>query len=264
MDYKDTKDFKQYPEKVKDLYTLFKVNNKYPKILGSASLRNQQYYGDFDFYLYIGNINKSDLYDIIKSKLNAIIDNYNYYFIELKVQTKNNGKFRWNYGDDFLKDDFMKIDDIDFVKIDLVVFLESTFVEVSIIYQIGKSKFSDNFFIKKLKNDIVELKKDGMYYKILKRIYSINRIKKNNKILSDLTDFFNSNIGKQYSIYSNIGAILLADKYYSKDKDYIKRRKINTKLLKIPSTQLENYYNEIFNEINLNAKQKIDELGIKI
>ncbi len=268
MNFIDKKDYQQYPDEIKNLFTLFKIDNIYPKLLGSASLKSQQYYGDFDFYLYIGNFDHGQFYDQLKNILNKIIENYNYYFIELKVQSKNDDKYKWFYGEDFLKDDFMKIKDIDFVKVDLVIFMESRFYDVSVIYQFGKTKYdvkkSSKFFIDKLNKDIKELKKEKKYYKILKRIYSINKLKNNKAQNNELNKFFNSDSGKLYSIYNNIEAIINANQYYDDDNDYIKRRNINLKNLNITNNKLQAYSKDILKEINLKALDKIKELGIKV
>lgn len=259
----DEKTFREFPDEIKKLFNIFKFEDKFPKIKGSASLRSQQYIGDYDFFIYIGEPNKNKLFNEISRILNKLIEDNNFYFIEMKIQTLDGDKKRYYYGDEFKKKDFMKIQNIDFIKIDILAFINYEFKEVSIIYKLGDSNDeNDNEFIKNIKEDIKELKQEGSYYKILKRLYSIAKIKDDRKMINLLTRFFNSDVGKLYSRYSNIQAILLGLEYYKNDKDFNNRLKYNLKNLSLNSDELDAEVERIFKKINLKARNKLKVLPL--
>ena len=92
-------------------------------------------------------------------------------------------------------------------------------------------------------------------YKSLKRLFSIYKIKKEYLKLKQLTQLFNSNIGKLYETNSNLKTIQLLKKTYN-EKRTKKRIDINLKFLKIdPKENLEKLIkaNDIF--LNENAKK---------
>jgi hypothetical protein len=90
------------------------------------------------------------------------------------------------------------------MKLDVVAFINGSFHEFSNNYFIvinGKSNYGSNSIntkalVKELKNDCITYSHEHLYWKLLKRKFSIcNQTNTNNKLLSQLVKFFNSNVG---------------------------------------------------------------------
>ena len=144
---------------------------------------------------------------------------------------------------------------IKFIKIDYIVFFDYVFKDISIIYNFNNIKEDTPTKIERLKADYDELVKEGDIYKSLKRLFSIYKIKKEYQKLKQLTQLFNSNIGKLYETNSNLKTIQLLKTMYN-DIQTKKRIDINLKILKIdPKENLEKLIkaNDIF--LNENAKK---------
>ena len=144
---------------------------------------------------------------------------------------------------------------IKFIKIDYIVFFDYVFKDISIIYNFNNIKEDTPTKIERLKADYHELVKEGDIYKSLKRLFSIYKIKKEYPKLKQLTQLFNSNIGKLYESNSNLKTIQLLKTMYH-DIQTKKRIDINLKFLKIdPKENLEQLIkaNDIF--LNENAKK---------
>jgi hypothetical protein len=58
-----------------------------------------------------------------------------------------------------------------------------------------------------INDDIKELSKNKEYYKVLKRQFNIYKANKDYPKLLELTEYFNSDIGKKYQTKSNLEAI---------------------------------------------------------
>ena len=124
------------------------------------------------------------------------------------------------------------------------------FKDISIIYNFNNIKEDTPTKIERLKADYNELVKEGDFYKSLKRLFSIYKIKKEYPKLKQLT-----NIGKLYESNSNLKTIQLLKTMYH-DIQTKKRIDINLKFLKIdPKENLNGLIkaNDIF--LNENAKK---------
>ncbi len=98
--------------------------------------------------------------------------------------------------------------------------------DVSIMYRYKKHNDKEN-----IKEDIKELMKEGRYYKVLKRMFSLNP---NIKYI----DFFNSPIGKLYSITENL-------KLLEENKNILDHTLIKNNLVRIGYNHNCNIKNEI-------------------
>lgn len=58
-----------------------------------------------------------------------------------------------------------------------------------------------------LKKNILLLMGDEDYFKLAKRIFAYSKLKKNGALIRSLTDLFNSDLGRLYSIISDLGSI---------------------------------------------------------
>lgn len=273
-----------YPFEIKKLFNLLKFGERLPMVMGSASLSSQRYFGDYDLFSYIGFPPMNIVYTRMSMILESIIQSNDYYFIEFKIQGINGKKFRWFYGEDFLKKKFDEIISdvkIDFMKIDLVVWIDNRFIEVSSIYKFGDASIDANDErvhlreqLKSIRDELPELKSEKKYYKILKRVYSIAKINEDTKMMNTLTKFFNSDVGKMYSDYSNIEAInrLLEQRDNNPiigESMFRLRLKNNLKILSKNSgrniedvDQMEKLENDLFKEINLKAEEFIAKIRL--
>lgn len=230
-----------------DFVKEYKFKNSKIVVKGTASLKMQRYFSDYDLYSLIS---KKYKYKTIADEFNRIvsISKDDVYFIENKIQYMNSTKLR---NVEIFKSSMFK-NKVDFVKFDYVVRIDNIFKELSIIYDFNTSKhLSKNEMKEKLNDDIKDFIKDGSYFKVLKRLFSIYKIEKNKKKLVRLTRFFNSDYGKLYSINSNLKAIMLVLDSYD---DKITKRKIEINLKDIhmdPEAnikQMTKYNDEILNK----------------
>ena len=228
------------PQSIYNLIKILKYKSNPVMLLGTAGLASQQYYSDFDLFTQVEENQDSNqaynkILEIIK-KMDSLNDAY---FIEFKIQNKKGDKLKYNMIDEFNKDDFDKFfKDIDFIKLDFVIRLGNKFIELSIIYSFNNKKFTDEEFIQSVVKDVDEQKKEGNYFKALKRVFAIY----NNKSMKDklenteryiyLSKFFNSDWGKLYSETANLKAIKLLLEHYD-DEETIRRALLNLKDLKV-------------------------------
>jgi hypothetical protein len=256
----------RFDDKLINTIKKLKFKNNKVDIKGTASLASQKYFSDYDLFTQIvGNYTNEQIYDEINKILNRIRKDSDLYFTELKIQNKN-GKKKKYFKMDFSKEDFIKnIKDLDFIKIDLIGRFSNIFTEVSIIYNFSTEKLTSEDYLKKLNDDIKELKKEGKFYKILKRVFSLAKINKDKKLLLNLGEFFNSDIGQLYQKMSNLEAIeKLLDMY--DDDITIKKALINLKdINEEPKLEKINKNIKDLNMIiNKEGLSKLKSLKIKI
>jgi hypothetical protein len=233
------------------------------ELVGSASLRNQRYFSDYDFFSVTGKSTPYKTYEELNNIIRKISNNSNYYPIELKIQLDNGEKIKKFHPIDLSYDEFKSaFNIIDFIKIDLVLFTDSRFIEVSIIYKMNiTKKFTVDMYTRELQKDIQELKKEKNYYKILKRYFNLARVTNNKDLMISLMKLFNSDVGQMYQYKSNLEAIKLVKDFYKND-DKVKQ-KIKVNYSKIRPIKMANY-NELQNTINTKALEFITQHNIKI
>ncbi len=202
-----------------------RYENRPIELVGSASLQSQQFFSDYDFFSIINDSSHEKLHHNIANILKNVSLKPDYYPIELKVQYSDGTKEKF-----FPKRKAitftLKPEKVDFIKFDMIIFSEGHFIEVSIIYKL-KSEFSKEDYIKGLKEDMEKLENDGLYYKMLKRLFNIFRFKHNDVGMRQLTNFFNTPLGYLYQIKSNLEAIDQMKKVYKRNKDVAKKIKVN-------------------------------------
>ena len=197
------------------------------ELKGSSSLSSQQYFGDYDLFV-LEDPDKNEFVSFINDVIQKMNDNPDLYFIELKFQDKYGKKMRI-YPNGQVGSPF-KWEDLDFIKLDLIARIDSIFTEISVIYGINIPDAKN--YRKSIEDDIIDLKKEGKYYKILKRKFNLAKLDNNREELLRLSGIFNGNLGKMYQIISNIEAIKTVEKYYN-DPDTEKKIKVNLKDIKV-------------------------------
>lgn len=116
------------------------------------------------------------------------------------------------------------LDDKSIIKIDLVAYINGKFVEFSNIYELYAGDKVINLaltnIVESVKHDIYLYHKAKNWYKMLKRIFVIARLRKDIKLIEQLTQLFNSNIGLLYKIRADFGTLaIVLDKGYRPIKE---------------------------------------------
>jgi len=186
--------------------------------LGTSSFKVMKYYGDYDLFSPVNRkISDGDICKEIKTILQNTDKIPNIYFVELKLQNattkagKDGDKKKWKTIDIHCEDFEEQIKDLDYLKIDYIIYT-NRLIELSIIYAF-KPVPSDEDLMSLLSNDFKHYKEDGNLFKAYKRLFAFARIKKQYAKMKTLTDLFNSDTGKLYSINSNLKAIKMVLDY---------------------------------------------------
>jgi hypothetical protein len=199
-----------------DYIKSLQFKNNHIDLLGSGGLASQEYTSDIDLFSLIeSRETRQSVNKTIKNILQNTLKNENMYLIEIKIQYKDDTKEKFYNINDFKLD--KPLIKVDFIKIDYVIFIDNIFKELSIIYSFN-NVVDVKQIQKKLVDDIKELYKDGNYYKVVKRLFSLYKIEqKNIPLLVIMTKFFNSNIGKLYQRVSQLKAIKLLKEHHNDD-----------------------------------------------
>jgi hypothetical protein len=210
-------------------------------------MASQQYFSDYDLLSIIDKKYSNEyIYNTIHTIIKKTDELNDMYFIELKIQNKDESKKKFFNIEDINENDFIKsIKNLDFIKLDYIIRLNNKFIELSIIYSFKEIKETDETndnnekeLLKNLNDDVKELQKEGNYFKSVKRIFniynSLNITKKlwdKSKMLK-ISDFLNSDIGALYAKNSNLKAIKLLLENYD-DNETKRRALLNLKDLGI-------------------------------
>jgi hypothetical protein len=209
-----------------DLYDIikpFKIDGFNIDLKGTASIKSQLYYSDYDI-LNIGQnwreFNKK-IMDVVKK----LEENPNYKFKEFKIQYENKNKIKYNKVEDINLNN-VKYQNVDFIKLDYYIIDKGLLRDISAIYTTKSLQIKD--FMKSMNEDINELLKEGNYFKVLKRYYSLLTNFKNQQrltdegitILNNLIKFFNSTYGELYKDTSILKTLKDYIEQYKKDKIY--------------------------------------------
>ena len=197
------------------LVKAFSLNDRRPRLIGTAGLKSQLYTGDYDFTMDISELPRDAVFSGLSDVVARIASDENMYFVEMKIQSNSGKKERIYRGAEYSHSFFSRIpfDDIDFIKVDVVFRKEASneFFDASCMYGMGKEEVGENADderLKELEQDFGELVSEGKYWKALKRLFSMMRIKNEEPETSiQLVKLFNSETGKLYQITSQLKAV---------------------------------------------------------
>ena len=268
MDVLEQKNINDYNDLIMKLTTKLKFGDNKILFMGSSAYKTQYFFSDYDLYsLITEKYTPDEAYNNMKNIIDYIIsDNKNnLYFMELKIQQNNGSKFKWFPNDKFDKKTFVKyFSDVDFIKLDIIIYYEYRFTELSINYQFNETLKGEEDYVASLEKNIKELKKDDLYYKILKRLFGIYKAQNKKEQIIILTKFFNSDYGNMYQVSSNLDAINKILKEYD-DKPTHDKININLKYIKHPNiTNFEEAVSKNMNIINKKAKVIYNSLNKNI
>jgi len=216
-------------DEIKQLIKILHLPHTPLQLKGSASLQSQQYFSDYDFFTNVPIYPVEEACNIFTDIRLKLIEKPDVYIIEIKLQDKNGKKERFFGVDPIDKKIFYKMySDLEIIKFDLVDRISGIFTSVSCIYSFTKEPMTQNDFIISLEDEIKELKREGMWYKVLKRQFAIDKAKNNKEKLVSLSAVFNSPLGFAYQRVANIDAILEVLEHYN-DPDTMRKIKLNIK-----------------------------------
>ena len=262
---------KLFKKSINDIAKLMSVESKV-NMVGSASIKKNIYYSDYDLFEKVEGHSKSSIYAHFKSlfyhvsKLDKIV------ITDFKIGDK-----RWSYDDIMSKEkDGMSFDDAlnikGIIKLDIIALINGRFYEITEVYQMcfnGKCniEYKKDEIIKDLVDEYKLKTNEGNYMKALKKMYSIIKIKKpNDPKLDVLLDYFNSPIGLLYrnkSELETLSIVLDNDKFTLDDV----RSSLESIKEQVSAFPVPNYLEEIIKKktkkemTKLIQKQVSDILG---
>lgn len=266
MSILDIKDIGAYDNDVVKFLRFFEFPNHSINFEGSSRYKTLRYKSDYDLILFIKNTTPAnEVFNNLRKVLEKIEKESDTYFIELKMQTKDDKKFRFYHGDVFSISDFEQHynDNLAFFKIDMVIRIKDKFYETSGTYRlVPVAGMTLEKVVTDLKDNIKKHIKEGNYYKCLKRMFSIYIMFKNMTQVEFLIKIFNTDMGKLYEVICILQAVELVYEHYSDERTVEKLEKC-MKLLDIPfnikeiSKIVEQYKKD------LNKHAKTIYLGLK-
>jgi hypothetical protein len=245
--------------KIYDYIKPFKMEGFDIDLKGTASLKSQLYYSDYDI------LNVGESWEKFEEKFKKLLKSLslkpNYFFKELKIQYNDGTKEKFYKLEDVkLKVDYSKVD---FIKVDYYIIDEGRIREISAIYTTNIFKLET--FIINMSNDIKTLLDEGNYFKALKRYFILliqfgEDKKLNDKgyaVLNSLRNFFNGVFGRLYEKTAILKTLRDFKSQYG-DENIIRQtlRSVNVPL----KANLDSEINKMKTKYNNEALKKFDYL----
>ena len=264
----------------KYIIDLLAINKGNTELIGSAANPQIKYSSDVDVQEYITVKGEADdeLLKMFQEKYKLAMQNENIYITDFKCGSKNSNPIRWTAKtimQGYQLDDNNKqilftnmLNMQSTIKMDIIAFIGNEFVEFSCNYYIthdidGKLHHSyptnttKEHVIQTLKSDVYEYKKDGNYFKMLKRIVSLRNLKGEN--VDNLISFFNSDTGHLNHQLNALKTILeVVDNTFRKPN--VKDVKRHLKLIK---SRLDSQYRSLFHSA-LNDRLTISQFVTEV
>jgi hypothetical protein len=259
-------------EEIVNILKALKYPNSSIKVIGTASLKGQKYPSDYDIITNVKEKDPERVYNTFKKIINKTNKMSNVYFIELKIQGKTeNDKKKFFDNENIPKDEFINQFNkgVEFIKIDYVVRFGNNFKDVSVNYFFNTELTREDIFhilLTRMNNDAREYRKEGRYFKALKRIFNIYRYLRQKRSLVKLAKFFNSEYGRLYALSSNLKTIKLLVESGYRDADTRSKILINLKDIGIEPdiTKINDVIEKTDKIFNDKAKEYFIENGINI
>ena len=211
---------KQYNNNIKKIVKLMSMESKV-NIVGSAKIRRNIYYSDYDSFSTVKGKNENMIYNHFKSVFEIIRNSENTIITDFKLGENSKGEpLRWTYEEIKRKenngitfDDAIKQKSM--IKMDIVTLLNGRFIEITEVYNIyidgeSNSDYSIENIRKELIDDMNEQIKEGNIMKALKRKYSLLNLDNKDKMIREkLIDYFNSPIGLLNRCKSDLETLLI-------------------------------------------------------
>jgi hypothetical protein len=221
-----------YNNALRDVLNLMSITRKY-KVIGSANLRTSEFIQDYDIdSMFKTKGNEKKILDSLTAKFRRIFSdaykNPALFITDFKAgmdpsypEDDDRFKLRWDKQD--IKNGYKIIGngqkkffqecilEKTKMKLDMIYLLNGEFIEMSEMYRLninGRKNYDDSNIEKDLKQEIEKYKKEGNYFKVLKRKFSLAKWK--GIIKKNYIDIFNgqpgllNNLINQLKIIQNI------------------------------------------------------------
>jgi len=256
---------KQYNKNITKIAKIMSLESKV-NIVGSAKVRRNIYYSDYDSFSTIKGKNENMIYNHFKSVFEIIKNSENTIITDFKMGEFRGKPLRWDYEaikrrenngitfEQALKQKSM-------IKMDVVTLLNGRFIEITEVYNIyidgsSNADYTKENVRKELNDDMLKQIKDGNYMKALKRKYSLlNLDNKNKQVREKLIDYFNSPIGLLNRSKSDLETMLTVIQSPKFDIDEI-RNSLQMLKEQISAFPVENNLEEI-SKINTKQNMKV-------
>jgi len=182
------------------------------RVIGSASVRNIQFAGDYDANETIHG-SPAQIATKIQQVIKRLKKIPGIAIGDIKMGGTIENPIRWTPEDilkgakdgtslkDAVGSDAMR-------KIDVIGLVDGNrYTELSVVYQYPEEVLGGESFVNELKAEVKAKLKDKDYWKGLKRYYSIQRLLNHSKNIERMTPIFNGDLGRLYSVISDIEII---------------------------------------------------------
>jgi hypothetical protein len=240
------------------LFDKYKLLNYQILIVGSYSLVSQRYTSDIDaLSLITGKKDLTRFNTEFKGILRGLEIDDDIFFLEAKIQYNNGDKKKFFSYDKFDIPE-KNFNNIYYIKFDTIVFLNGNFKAFDMIYYF---RYTDDL-IRDIENDIKEFNKTNLYLKVVKRYFSIAKVKNDIVKAKLITKFLNSKTGKDYELYNNLTTILILLENYGEDIKVRDKVRVILNILGInPKVSvIRQKISELSTSINNEAKLFLDKL----
>lgn len=228
------------------VFHFLELSSSHSFLIGSGNIRNIKYAVDYDLN---ENLKVTDsvtilnqLYKEFLSIFEKAYQDKNYYIVDFKCGYEKEEPIRWNFQD--IKNGYKYIqknkvtfeeclvmpDNI--IKLDLVYIYNNIFTDINILYNlhiVGKKsdftnvkKETNKNMVESINDDIKDLHKEGKYFKILKRLFTLSILEK--KVDKEMIKLLNSDYGQFYKFINclNLVLIMMDQKFKPVSQELIK------------------------------------------
>ena len=122
-------------------------------------------------------------------------------------------------------------------------------------------RYTDDL-VRDIENDIKEFNKTNLYLKVVKRYFSIAKVKNDIVKAKLITKFLNSKTGKDYELYNNLSTIMILLENYGEDIKVRDKIRVILNILGINPrvSVVKKKISELSTSINAEAKLFLDKL----
>jgi len=199
---------RNYPQTVADVLEAMSLSKgKNLMVIGSGSLRNILYAGDYDSNENLKNLSPAQVAKGLKAVIRRLRKLKNVVVGDIKLGGTMADAIHWSPGEIIQGKLEPYIEQEARRKIDAVAFINGRYVELSTVYNYPSEIADNKQYIKELEADMAEQVREGNYWKALKRLFSIRRITAPKKAEA-MIPLFNSELGLLYSVISDIEVLL--------------------------------------------------------
>lgn len=210
-----------YTKRVVEIIQAMSLSGKI-KLLGSMTLRNQLYAGDFDMNEIVPVSSIDDAVERFQKMISRLLQMKDVFIGDIKAGEIDDEPVRWTpkqclKGSVLVNGRRMTLEEAfqspTMTKVDVVGYTDQQkFQDFSCIYTFKQgSRILNPIDLdpnKGLREDIQEYEREGNYFKVLKRMYAFARLKKQKKVLEKMNPILNGDLGRIYSLLSDISTIL--------------------------------------------------------